>query len=347
VHVLTYHLGQRLDDAPFTIHRIADVPGYAHVAAGPTFTKLVRLDPMLARLIRSVHERVAFDVIHAHHFEGVLAASWARTGVPIIYDAHTTLAGELPLYRLPIPRAVLRAVGGVLDRRLPKRAARVIPVSETLRERLLEVGAVPDSLIDVVANGVEFEQFSDAPPEAEAPETVIYTGNLSKYQGVDLMLQAFAELHRRRPQVRLLIATDSPLGEYDALARQLGIRDAIDVRTAPFEEIPALLASAHVAINPRVACDGIPQKLLNYMAAGRPIVSFDGSAVHLVHEETGLRVRDSDTTAMANAIERLLADRALAARLGAAARALVERERSWDSVAQKVEAVYRKVLPST
>lgn len=344
VHVLTYHLGQQLDDAPFTTHRIADVPGYTHVAAGPTFTKLVRLDPMLARLVRDVHARVGFDVIHAHHYEGILAASGARTRVPIIYDAHTTLAGELPSYRLPLPKGVLRAVGAVLDRQLPKRAAHVIPVSDMLRTRLLEIRAVPDERIDVVANGVEFEQFSAALPSKGAPDTLIYTGNLSGYQGVDLMLHAFAALRRRRRDVRLLIVTDSPFDGFEQLARDLGVRDAIDVRNAPFTEIPALMAGAHVAINPRVECDGIPQKLLNYMAAGRPIVSFDGSAVHLVHEQTGLRVRDRDTGAMADAIERLLVDRELAARIGAAARELVVRERSWDAVAERVEAVYRKVL---
>ena len=97
-------------------------------------------------------------------------------------------------------------------------------------------------------------------------------------------------------------------------------------------------------MNPRARCDGIPQKLLNYMAAGMPIVTFDGSAGPVRHEVTGLRVPDGDTAAMADAMERLLTDRALGRRLGEAARAQAQRDFSWGRVAARVEDVYRLAL---
>jgi glycosyltransferase involved in cell wall biosynthesis len=104
------------------------------------------------------------------------------------------------------------------------------------------------------------------------------------------------------------------------------------------------MATAAVAVNPRVQCDGIPQKLLNYMAAGMPITTFDGSAGPIRHEATGLRVPNGDTAAMAAAIERLLADRELAERLGGAAREQARRDFSWARVAARVEDVYRAAL---
>jgi glycosyltransferase involved in cell wall biosynthesis len=66
--------------------------------------------------------------------------------------------------------------------------------------------------------------------------------------------------------------------------------------------------------------------------------------VHLRHEVTGLRVPDGDTVAMAHAIERLLDDRALAERLGNAARQQVQRDFSWDGVAARVERVYHETI---
>ncbi|MEO6057457.1 MAG: glycosyltransferase family 4 protein, partial [Gemmatimonadales bacterium] len=120
--------------------------------------------------------------------------------------------------------------------------------------------------------------------------------------------------------------------------------DAIDLRKAPFVEQPALLAAAAVAVSPRVRCDGIPQKLLNYMAAGLPIVAFDGSAGPLRHEATGLRVPGGDPVALAGAIERLLDDGALARALGDAAREEVRREFTWANVAARVEQVYRDTI---
>lgn len=344
VHVATYHLGQELPDPPFVVHRIRDVPGYRRTAPGPTLRKLVQLDPMLVRLLRRLHGEVRFDVVHAHHYEGVLVASCAYKGVPIIYDAHTMLAGELPHYPLGLPRWLKRAAGAHLDRRLPRRADRIIAVSDSIRDTLVAIGAAAPERVHVIPNGVDWERFHVEHSVRRDGRTVIFTGNLSPYQRVDLLIQAFARLHARRPDARLMIVTDSTFAPYEALAQELGVRDAIDLRNAPFAQQPALLAAAGVAVNPRVECDGIPQKLVNYMAAAAPIVSFDGSAVHLRHEVTGLRVPDGDTAAMADAIERLLDDRALAQRLGDAARQQVQRDFSWDGVAARIEQVYHETI---
>jgi glycosyltransferase involved in cell wall biosynthesis len=344
VHVVTYHLGQELADPPFVVHRIRDVPFYRRTSPGPTFRKLFLLDPMLVRLLRRLHREINFDLVHAHHYEGLLVASHALSGVPIVYDAHTLLASELPTYRLALPRRWVRGVAPWLDRHLPRRADRIIAVSETIRHALTTLGASAPGRVHVIPSGVEWERF---PAEwgipAQAP-TVIFTGNLAPYQGVDLMLQAFALLQARRADARLMIVTASPFTPYEALARRLGVRAAVDLRRATFPEEPAILAAATVAVNPRVQCDGIPQKLLNYMAAGLPVATFESSAGPLRHEVTGLRVPDGDTVAMADALERLLSDPVLARRLGDAARAQVRREFSWDQVAARVEDVYREAM---
>jgi glycosyltransferase involved in cell wall biosynthesis len=346
VHVVTYHLGEDAAGAPYTVHRIPDVPGYRRTAPGPTLRKLVRLDPMMARLLRRLHREIRFDVVHAHHYEGLLVASHAVRDAPIVYDAHTLLASELPTYPLHVPRRWVRALAPWLDRRLPRRADRVIAVSETIAQALTTTGATAPDSLHVIPNGVEWQRF--AADRGATPDglTVIFTGNLAPYQGVDFMLEAFARLHARRPEARLMIVTDSAFEPFEALTRRLGVRAAVVVRQAAFAEQPALLAAASVAINPRIRCDGIPQKLLNYMAAGMPIASFESSAGPLRHEVTGLRVPDGDTAAMGNALDRLLADRALARALGDAAREQARREFSWDQVACRVEQVYRSALES-
>lgn len=344
VHVVTYHLGEELADAPFVVHRIRDVPAYRRTEPGPTVRKLFQLDPMLVGLLRRLHREIPFDLVHAHHYEGLLVASHALRATPIVYDAHTLLASELPTYPLGLPRRCVRAVAPWLDRHLPRRAHRIIAVSETIRGALTTLGAAEPRRMHVIPNGVEWQHFPAARGSTPERRTVIFTGNLAPYQGVDLMLEAFARLQARRADVRLMIVTDSSFAPFEALARRLGVRTAVDLRRAAFPEQPALLAAATVAVNPRVQCDGIPQKLLNYMAAGLPIASFEGSAGPLRHEVTGLRVPDGDTAAMADAMERLLADRALAGTLGDAAREQARREFSWDRVAERVEQVYREAI---
>jgi glycosyltransferase involved in cell wall biosynthesis len=343
VHVVTYHLGQELDDPPFMVHRIRDVPFYRRTDPGPTVRKLFLLDPMLARLLRRLHQEIRFDLIHAHHYEGLLVAHAVRE-IPIVYDAHTLLASELPTYRLALPYSWVRAVAPWLDRYLPRRADQIIAAGEGIRHGLTALGAAAPERTHVIPSGVELDRFPLAREISQDGPTVIFTGNLAPYQGVDLMLEAFARLHARRADARLLIVTHSPFTSYEGLARRLGVRAAVELRGATFAEQPALLAAATVAVNPRVQCDGIPQKLLNYMAAGLPVATFEGSAGPLRHEVSGLRVPDGDTAAMAAALERLITDRALARRLGDAARDQIRREFSWAQVAAQVEGVYRTAI---
>ncbi|MDQ3428178.1 MAG: glycosyltransferase family 4 protein [Gemmatimonadota bacterium] len=347
VHVVTYHLGQDLADPPFVVHRIRDISFYRRTSPGPTVRKLCLLDPMLARLLGRLHHEIGFDLVHAHHYEGLLVASHALRGTPIVYDAHTLLTSELPTYRLGLPRAGVRAVASWLDRYVPRRADRIIAVSETIRHALTTVGASAPERVHVIPNGVEWERFPVEQGITAGGPTVIFAGNLAPYQGVDLMLEAFAQVHARLPQARLMIVTDSPFTPFEALARRLGVRAAVDLNRATFPEQPAILAAAAVAVNPRVRCDGIPQKLLNYMAAGLPVATFESSAGPLRHEVTGLRVPDGNTAAMADALERLLTDRALARTLGDAARDQARREFSWDQVAARVEDVYGKAIAKT
>jgi glycosyltransferase involved in cell wall biosynthesis len=148
----------------------------------------------------------------------------------------------------------------------------------------------------------------------------------------------------RRQDARLQIVTESSFDDYEPLARELGVTGAIDVVQAPFAEIPRLLAGADIAVNPRVDCDGIPVKLLNYMAASKPVVSFAGSAPGLRHQETGWLVPDGDIDGFANGALALLDDREMAGRLGRNARRFVEAEHSWAKSAELCEEIYYQLL---
>jgi Glycosyltransferase len=183
VHVVTYHLGEDLADPPFAVHRIRDVAAYRQTDPGPTLRKLLQLDPMLAGLLRRLHREIRFDLVHAHHYEGLLVASHALRGTPVVYDAHTLLASELPSYPLGLPRRCLRAVGPWLDRHLPRRADRIIAVSETIRQTLLTLGASTPERTHVIPNGVEWDRFPIEGEIAPNGRTVIFTGNLAPVSG--------------------------------------------------------------------------------------------------------------------------------------------------------------------
>lgn len=347
VHVFTYHLGGELGNDGVTVHRIPRIVTYNKTSPGPSVQKLLLVDPLLVLKLFKSLGRGAFDVVHAHHYEGLLVAKLARAGrrIPLIYDAHTLLGSELPYYRLPLPRSAVTGVGERLDRWLPGMSDHVVSVTQTIKDKLVASGFSENS-VTVITNGVEHELFAAAASVRPSSQSasLVFTGNLASYQGVDRLLCAFAKVLERRKDARLLLVTESSFEPYERLAAQLGIRAAIELRPAPFVEHPDLLAAAAIAVNPRVECDGIPQKLLNYMAAGRPTVSFHGSAPCIEHARTGWVVANGDVDAFAAGIVKLLEEPELAIRLGRAARAAVMAEYTWDATARKSEALYRQLL---
>lgn len=350
VHVVAYHFGTAEPAPTLSIHRIPAVKSYRKLAPGPTYVKLALLDPLLTIKLRQVLRRHPVDLIHAHHFEGLLVAAAARlrARVPIIFDAHTLLTSELPFYRLGLPLPVKRFVGSLFDRHLPGIADHVFTVTERIRERLLSLGKLPGNRVSVVPNGVESQLFPEAPNAGSnggnGHPTLIFTGNLAPYQGIELMLRALRKVLNRRSDVRLTIVTESSFSGYDALARELGVSEAIEVVPAGFDQIPRLLAGATVAVNPRTDCDGIPVKLLNYMAAGKPVLSFAGSAPGISHCQTGWLVPDGDVDGFAEGALTLLANTELASALGRNARRLVQDQHDWDRSAELAETIYRGVM---
>jgi glycosyltransferase involved in cell wall biosynthesis len=348
VDVFTYHVGVAKGDEPFTIHRIARIPTYNKQDPGPDYQKLLIMDPLLTAKLTWALKGQRYDVIHAHHFEGLLAAlpGKALFGTPVVFDVHTLLGSELPSYKLGLPKSWLSGIGGFLDARLPPMSDHIIAVSEEIRMHLLERTGLGAEMISMVPNGIEdhFFDHPERPMTGDESPYLVYAGNLAAYQGVDLLLKTFATVRKARPNLRLRMLVGPSLGDYEHAARQLGIRDAIDVSDPEPEQLAAVLAGAAVAANPRGECAGLPQKLLNYMASGCAVVSCAGSAKHVQNGITGLIVVNDDAAAFADAIIRLLDDARFAKQLGEGARMYVRRNLSWDKTAESIEVIYDRLM---
>jgi len=348
VEVIAYHLGQHIADLSFPVHRTPQVPTYRKLGPGPTYQKLLLMDPLLAAKVYSIVRSGNFDVIHAHHFEGLMASLPAAglLRIPVVFDVHTLLSSELPHYKLGLPAAWLRRIGDLFDSRLPQRADHIVAVTNAIRSRMIEALGIPASRITTVYTGAEVEHFQPAGPKDPrlVQKTLIYTGTLEDYQRIDLMLQALRRVVDQRPDVRLRIVSGSPPAAYESLIQELGLGPYLDVVRADYFELPENLHSAMIALSPRVVCDGLPIKVLNYMATGRAIVAFEGSAEIIEHERTGLVVPNLDVEGFAGAILKLLEHPQRAEELGRNARAHVEEFFVWKSAVRLLEKIYGELL---
>jgi glycosyltransferase involved in cell wall biosynthesis len=351
VTVATYHIGMAAPPGQFDIVRIDRPFQDGSLPPGPTLAKILRYDPSLLATTRRLLATRPFDIIHAHHIEGLVIGALARPrGMPLIYDAHTLLESELPTYCATRWRRLVRGFASRLDGLLPRLADHVVCAGYGIRDNLIGRHGFAADRITVAGNGVELEHFIGASAARTAtaasggpPPRLLYTGTLAGYQDIELLLEAFALLHRTHPAVRLAIASNSPFAPLAPLATSLGIASAIDLLDDDFGALPAQLAAATGAVMPRTKCDGVPQKLLNYMAAGCPVVASDGSAKLLEHEVTGLVVANGDVDAFARAMRRIIDEPALATALGRQAHETVARTATWNGTAMIVEAIYRSL----
>lgn len=348
VHVITYHLGTEIEDLPFKIHRIPTIPTYHKLSPGPTYQKIALLDSLLCLKLFQLLRSQKFDMIHAHHYEGLLAsipvARFYKT--PLVFDVHTLLKSELPHYALGLPAKALEKIGNFFDLTLPKRADHIVSVTNLIRNRLINEIKIHPKDVTTIYGGVEAHHFAppDLPSPVSAPPTLIYSGNLAPYQGIDLMLHAFRKILDRYPNVVLKIMSGSSIAPYSSLIEKLGITNNLLIVDVNYFQMPWHLQQATIALHPRVHSDGLALKLLNYMATGRPIVSFEGSAEVLIHEQTALLVENNHVQAFANAVMQLLENPALAQTLGKNAQAYVQEFFVWENSILTLEKIYHSLV---
>jgi glycosyltransferase involved in cell wall biosynthesis len=163
-----------------------------------------------------------------------------------------------------------------------------------------------------------------------------------------LLLDALEELQRRAIPFAAALVGDGPLA--DAVQERIARTELRDhVLVLPFcPDAAAILAGFDVYALPSL-WESLPIALLEAMSAGLPVVAADTGGVReaVLNGDTGLLHPPGDATALADALQRLLTDPELRARMGAAGRARQAAEFSLDSMIEGVERAYRRALTVT
>lgn len=357
VHIVTYPTGQdEIRVRRAKVHRASTFRPERNAKVGPSSEKFV-FDFQLLRLLCKVIRQERVDVIHAHNYEGALIGIMAKwlTGRPLLYNAVNLMTDELAGYRFIRPAFLANGIARGLDWFTPIFPDHITAVSPELRDWFVEHG-VPSSKVDMVPAGIEPDLFDHAEPEKFREQyqingrpVVMYTGVLNAFQRIDYLLRAFAVALREKPDALLLVVSplvsESHEKENKALAASLGIeRSIIWISPHTLQDLPSYLALADVTVVPRPECPGHPVKLLNYMLAGKPIVSFAGGAKGVRQGHDAYIVPNHDFEALGRGIVTLLNDRTLAAELGANARATVLAEFDWRQICRRIERIYDQLV---
>lgn len=303
------------------------------------------------------------DLIHAHSpaLNGLAAlTAGRRAGLPVVYECRafwedaaadhgTSRAGGL---RYRLTRA--------LETHIFRRVDAVTCICDGLRAEINSRG-IPADRITVIPNAVDAGTFAFDPPRDDhlaadlglVDKTVLgFVGSFYDYEGLDLAIAALPRLLARHPDIRLLLVGGGP--REAALREQAAALDltghVIFAGRVPHAEVGRWYSLIDLLVYPRRPMRltelVTPLKPLEAMAMGKLVLASDvGGHRELVrHGQTGYLFRGGDPSALAAAVDAVLAARADWYRWRAAGRAFVEQERTWRASVARYIRAYERAL---
>jgi glycogen(starch) synthase len=305
----------------------------------------------LPRALRAGAGRSAdpVDLVHAHQGEDMATLLLARLAAhrhrcPLVVTVHCSVGHTLRGGTLRV--RLLRSLGGRLERATLRRADAVVVLTERTAAALRSDGVDPGRL-HTIPSGFEpslFDPATGGGPAGSRPR-IGYVGRLAPQKRADLLVRAFG---RMRQPADLVVVGDGPeRTRVHHLARTSPAAERITMTGfVEHSAVPAVLASLDVLVLPS-AYEEMGSVLVEAMVAGVPVVASDvGGIPEVVRDgETGLLVPPGDVDRLAQALDRLVGDPDLRARLSAGARA-----RSgcyaWPHLAGRVAEVYARAASS-
>jgi len=215
--------------------------------------------------------------------------------------------------------------------------------SQAGRAKLQSSEALPADRVCVLTNGVDLDRFLELPLPDLSRDRVRRIGvvaNLRHVKGLDILVQAAAEVVRQYPAIFEIAGEGETRAELERMITRLGLEQSVRL-AGQISDVPRFLGKLDVAVLPSRS-EGMSNALLEYMAAGRPIVATSvGAAAELLHEGVhGLLVPPGNLEALGKALGWLLDHPAEARRMAAAARQRARTEFSRQAMVQRFEGFY-------
>jgi glycosyltransferase involved in cell wall biosynthesis len=223
-----------------------------------------------------------------------------------------------------------------MQMKVARQIPRLITVSESSRGDIVEQMGVPRERLHIVPVGVDQLSFRPMPDVQRVTGRIMTTASADvPMKGLVPLLESLAKLRVERPDAHLVvIGKQKTKSKIPAVLDRLGLQDAVTfVSGVPQERIVELYAEAQVAVVPSLY-EGFSLPAIEAMACGVPLVATTGGALPEVVGDAALTVPTNDPSALAIAIDQMLGDPELRARLGEAGRNRVLDRFTWKRSAE-------------
>jgi glycosyltransferase involved in cell wall biosynthesis len=300
-----------------------------------------QIDRTAITTIRELAVRTGADIVHAHGFKADIYVYLAlrRSRIPLVSTCHTWYDTSLLVF-----------LYGAVDRFVLRKYARVVAVSNEVKQRLLKAGVHGDN-IHLVRNGIEQGRFDGAVPslrEDLPPDRTLIVGLIGRLEwekGIDIFLRAAARVLDEFPNALFVVVGEGPdKDKLEQLVDELNIGGNVSM-LGRRDDMPSVYASLDVMVSSSRQ-EGLPMAILEGMASSLPlVVTAVGEVPTVVLDgRTGVLVPAEDLDSLTAGILKLLRDPALRTRLGIAARQRIEEEYSAARMTTDYLQVYAEAI---
>ncbi len=347
VHLLVFAEGEEVELPGVTLHRHLRVPGMQGIRPGLSLKKLVCDVFFFFTALRLIGKH-DFHIIHAVE-ESVFMARLIRKmfGIAYVYDMDscmsTQIVDKFPRFK------VLRRWMESMEKKAVKDSAGVMVVCRSLEE--IARRYAPDKPIARIED-VSLLTGEDGGNEdlrkkfAIEGVLMLYVGNLEKYQGIDLLLEAMGKALAEDDSLALALIGGSAedIRKYTRKTKELGIASKVFFcGPRPVNMLGFYLRQADIVVSPRVQGENTPMKIYSYMDSGRPVLATDLPTHRQVLDPSIACLVEANPEKMAAGMTQLAGNPRLCAQLAARAGQRVEKEYSPAAFERKVKAFYGRL----
>jgi len=300
-----------------------------------------------------------FDVIHAHNPPDticVVAAPYKLLGKKFVFDHHD-LCPELYQSRYGANSDFFAKCLQIAEKCSLRLADITIATNESYKMTQIQRGGRKPEKVFIVRNGPNSRRMKiEAPSErlVQMNKTILcYIGSLNPQDGVDYLLRSLHHLAyvlERRDFYCVIMGSGDSLEGLRALAQELKLDGLVELPGyIPEADLLANLSAADICVDPDPSSPlndvSTWIKVMEYMAYGKPIVTYDLKETRFSAQDAALYVEPNDETKFAEAIATLMDRPVLRKKMGEFGRERVERELQWSVVSKELLRAYEVLLP--
>lgn len=318
--------------------------------------------PLFKLLLSAFTKRYLFNRMKKYgEFDAIFSyniSPWAYISLSASKRFSIPLFSDYPDLEVNRYSIIYKTITAHILKKVFRASKHIFPVSNSLKERLINVYKIKPDNISIIPNGVNTNFFNPTISKSKMKEKFCLTnswiighsGALGSWVRLDVLFEAFEKLKTDYENIKLLIVggEDSEIKKWKKISEKFGIkREVIFTGLVPYKNVPEYIASFDIGIatyskTPNIEASS-PLKIMEYMSMGKAVVADNLGSKIIENMENGILFESENIKSLENSIKMILDDQNLKRNLETNARKTALNY-DWEILSKRVEEIIIKNL---